>query len=508
MKRRFDILITASEAFPAFETEFMNARHEIIASFRIFDPETPLRSERAKAIGKTWADLITATLNRGVRITLTISDFDPVVAPRSHIYTWACVRRLNAAAQASDNPAFFKATASMHPARVGLLPRLLLWPRLVGQLQESLDKAKDELNAELQRDEHAAPRLLPLAKRKNGKWKARLFPPPPLHPATHHQKIAVFDRTNLYVGGLDLNDHRYDTVQHDRAAKDTWRDVQMIVDGPVAQEAAEHLENFNAVTQGFRAQPTKYLLRTLSQRRRFALPFLSPRKNVQELADIHLSEISKSTRLIYLESQFLRDRKLAKHLAKQAKRAPDLRVIVVLPVAPEEAAFDDTPGSDVAFGDYLQTKCIRIMRRAFRGRLFIGSPLQPRKVDDEGRATDHDAPLVYVHSKVSIFDDRRAIVSSANLNGRSLGWDSEAGIATQTPQEVAALTQRCFSNWLGPDADDACFHLVTAQQAWMSHAHNNARLAPEARKGFILPHSTEAAAKFGYNLPGVPDEMV
>ncbi|MEP4999186.1 hypothetical protein [Pseudophaeobacter sp.] len=40
-------LITASEAFPAFETEFMNARHEIIASFCIFDPETPLRSERA-----------------------------------------------------------------------------------------------------------------------------------------------------------------------------------------------------------------------------------------------------------------------------------------------------------------------------------------------------------------------------------------------------------------------------------------------------------------------------
>ncbi|MEP3945815.1 hypothetical protein [Ascidiaceihabitans sp.] len=80
-------LITASEAFPAFETEFMNARHEIIAGFLIFDPKTPLRSEGAKAIGKTWADLITATLNLDVHITLTISDFDPVVALRSHIYT-------------------------------------------------------------------------------------------------------------------------------------------------------------------------------------------------------------------------------------------------------------------------------------------------------------------------------------------------------------------------------------------------------------------------------------
>lgn len=88
----------------------------------------------------------------------------------------------------------------MHPACAGLLPRLLLWPRFVGQVQESLDKAKYELNAGLPSDEHATPRLLSLAKRKNGKWKGRLFPPPALHPA-------------------------------------------------------EHLESFNAVTQGFRTHP-------------------------------------------------------------------------------------------------------------------------------------------------------------------------------------------------------------------------------------------------------------
>ncbi len=37
------------------------------------------------------------------------------------------------------------------------------------------------------------------------------------------------------------------------------------------------------------------------------------------------------------------------------------------------------------------------------------------------------APMIYVHAKVSIFDRSAAIVSSANLNGRSLRWDTEAG---------------------------------------------------------------------------------
>ncbi|WP_342076980.1 phospholipase D family protein [Yoonia sp. SS1-5] len=499
MGRRFDILLTAQEAFPALEQQFLAARTEIIASFRIFDPDTTLRSAAAQQVGRTWSDLIAHTLDRGVKVTLTISDFDPVIRPDNHRYTWTCIAKLRAAASASQNPSLLDVSGAMHPARVGLLPRLFLWPKLIKQLGNALDGSESL---------HNVPGLRALTRSKVGGPAPRLFPPPPLVPASHHQKLAVFDDNRLYIGGLDLNERRYDTPDHAQSAEETWHDVQVIVDGPVVQEASAHLRNFQAQTAGKRPTKTTRLLRTISARRKVSLPYLSPRNVVQELADMHYRQISQARDLIYLESQFFRDRNLARHLAKRPAKAPGLSLIVILPVAAEDAAFQDEPASDVAYGDYLQTKCIEIVRRAFGDRVFIGSPLQPRTTTEDGRATDHGAPLVYLHAKVSIFDDRCGIVSSANLNGRSMGWDTEAGIATETTDEVAELKQRCFAHWLGPNADPACFDTKTACDAWAAHAARNAQTAPEKRQGFILPHSAGAAASFGYNLPGVPEEMV
>jgi phospholipase D1/2 len=50
---------------------------------------------------------------------------------------------------------------------------------------------------------------------------------PRLHPATHHQKLAVFDRRRLYIGGLDLDERRWDTPEHDRPGAETWQDLQL-----------------------------------------------------------------------------------------------------------------------------------------------------------------------------------------------------------------------------------------------------------------------------------------
>ncbi len=46
----------------------------------VFDPLTPLLSPEAQRIGDTWVDLLVDALNRGVDITLHLSDFDPLVA--------------------------------------------------------------------------------------------------------------------------------------------------------------------------------------------------------------------------------------------------------------------------------------------------------------------------------------------------------------------------------------------------------------------------------------------
>jgi phospholipase D1/2 len=395
----------------------------------------------------------------------------------------------------------------MHPAKVGFLPRLLLWPRTAKEMRKNLAQVNEEPLVERQAFLKRAPRLAPLLTWKNDQLVPRAFPPP-LVPVTHHQKLAVFDNERLYIGGLDLNDRRYDTPTHQQDAPDTWHDTQVLVDGPVAQEAADHLRSFMRTASGALPLSQNLLLRTISAKRRVSFPFLSPKSVVRTLAAAHTEQIAKSQTLIYLETQFFRDRGLARQLAERASQNPALSLILILPAAPEDAAFDDEPGSDVAYGEHLQAKCIKILRDAFGARVFAGSPAQPRAVPPDGRATHYGAPIVYLHAKVSIFDDRRGIISSANLNGRSFAWDTEAGISTQNAAELEQLKSRCFAHWLGPTADPACYNTKTACDAWSKQAARNVQMRPEDRSGLILPYSLAEAEALGHNLPGVPDEMV
>ena len=44
----FDVMITADEAWPAFERAVLSARSHVVAGFRIFDLSTRLRSTEAR----------------------------------------------------------------------------------------------------------------------------------------------------------------------------------------------------------------------------------------------------------------------------------------------------------------------------------------------------------------------------------------------------------------------------------------------------------------------------
>ena len=331
-----------------------------------------------------------------------------------------------------------------------------------------------------------------------------------LIPASHHQKIAVFDRRIVAVGGLDLNERRFDTLRHERPAEETWHDVQTILVDPVrAESTARHLLHLQRVTGGRVPPPeTPGLLRTLSSRRMFNAPFLSPHRLVSELGDAHKRGINGSTELIYLETQFFRDLRTATRLARAARRNRNLKLILIVPAAPEDIAFQGMRRADARLGEWLQVRCIRLIRKAFGSRLFIGSPAQPRRSDSDGRDALWGAPIVYVHAKVSIFDDHAAIISSANLNGRSLYWDTEAGVQFDNPNDVLHIRDRCFRHWL-PEEADARFHDPrTAMQAWRRLAVENLRKDPEKRRGFMLPYDPTPAERFGRDLPGVPNEIV
>jgi phosphatidylserine/phosphatidylglycerophosphate/cardiolipin synthase-like enzyme len=511
-----EIFVTAAEAYPALERAFLNAETEIIAGFRVFDLKTQLRSAEARAVGTTWFDLMIHTLRRGVAVRVILSDFDPVARPRLHRATWRAVRMFWAAAELAGPDARLSVVPSMHSAVAGFWPRLLFWP----VVQSRLMRVSGWLRRLVGSHRTAALREMPGVGRmlaaKDALPRPRLFVLPPLYPATHHQKLAVFDRSRLYIGGLDLDERFYDTPDHHLPGHETWHDVQLMVGGPVAADAQAHLEGFLPVIAG-RADPGPAapdrdglrFVRTLSRRRgRGGAGLIAPERVVTEIEAAHRHAIGTAERLIYVETQYFRDRRLARRLAEEARRNPDLGMILILPAAPDDVAFEGATGMDARLGEFLQAKCLRILRRGFGRRLFIGGAAQPRRTRATGRAQLRGAALVYIHAKVSIFDDHRAIVSSANLNGRSLRWDTEAGLVLDRPGDVAALRRRLMEHWLPAGAGADFFDPQRAVQAWWALAARNAKLAPDKRRGFLLPYDLRSAELFGRAFPLVPDEMV
>jgi phosphatidylserine/phosphatidylglycerophosphate/cardiolipin synthase-like enzyme len=511
--------LTAAEAYPALEKLFLGAKTEIWASFLVFDLRTRLRSDAGLKVGRTWFDLLVHVLKNGVAVHFVISDVDPIARPQMHRDATQSLRMFIAAAEIAGPSARLHIVAARHPAETGAALRMLIWP----YIQRKLRKVANWLNRQPPDKRRAALRDMPgladsLRLRRDDRVAVRLWILPRLYPVTHHQKLAVFDRARLYIGGLDLDERRYDTPEHRRPGEQTWHDLQLTLQGPVVAEAQRHLEQFRTLVAGGAADHAfRRLLVTISRQRPFNLFHFGPEPMVNQVLNGHTVLAQRAKRLIYLETQYFRDRGFARQLARRARQNPALTMILILPAAPDDVAFDKRQGLDARLGEALQARALRIIRKAFGDRLFVGSPAQQRRAprkktrdmsDADGRDQLHGAPLVYVHAKVSLFDDHAAIVSSANLNGRSFYWDTEAGVYLNKPTDVADLRQRVMAHWLPDDAGPAALSIDTAAATWAALARRNARARPEDRNGFLLPYDFAAAEVFGRTLPLIPDEMV
>ncbi len=490
-----EILLTAGEAYPAFERIVRAARDEVVISMRIFDVATRLFGETD--LGETWADLIAAKLAEGVRFDITIADFDPVARPAMHQYSWDCRARLKEAAKA--NPENLTARVLLHPARVSWIHRLSLRPVSKAKLVEECERLNDLPKADRDAQLELMPGFCKLVVR--GKTlRPKRWPPPPLVPATHHQKLAVVDGEVLYIGGLDLNPRRYDTTNHDRSADDTWHDVQVIVRDERAQSALVHLREFARSCAGAKPKATPGVLRTLSCRdNSFARP-LSPKEVLTELEDAHVAMIQNAREFIYIETQFLRSSVIADALVDAAQNG--IEVILLLPSAPEEIAFDQSRSLDSRYGEKLQADALDRLRKAYGERLFVGSPARPVAADGD-RDTLYGAEIIYIHAKVMIADGTSALVSSANLNGRSMRWDTEAGV-TLNDVESTELWQRSIAHWFRGAAPGK----MTRASEWTQAAHENQQKPPQERPHFVLPHDNKPARETGVGIPGFPEELV
>ena len=543
-------LLLAAEMYPELERLVMAARETAFLAFRVFDPQTATRSAEAKAAGLAdWAALLKARVAAGVTVRVLLTDFEPTVAHQLHATSWSSFRALRDVLADLDEAdrERFEIIVSQHPGELGWGMRQLL--RLpMGLMLRRLVREFAETGGDIEALLAVRPGLWRYVKTDGGTPRFRRGPAPRMWPATHHHKFAVIDGRVAIVGGLDVDERRWETRRYDQPAPESWHDVSVKLEGPAAGDAAEHfrrlwnfeLPRFREITRFWLSGVERDLvidpldempdaiapppaapggaargqmLRTQSRRSR-RLFAVGPARHIRELMQAHRQLIFSARRTLYVEAQFFRSRRAAGWIAEAARRTPGLEVIILMPQAPDEVAFEghgDNPAH--RHGEWLQARALGKLRRSLGDRVGLFALGRKSPLTDEERELVADrgaafgAGMIYVHSKLLIADDERALVASANINGRSFGWDSEFGLLWEDADGIAAFRRRLWGQLLDIAPGDLP-PPGKGLQLWRETADGNVLKAPEERQGFILPYRYARVRRFGRPAWFVPDELV
>lgn len=543
-------LLLAAEMYPELERLVLGAQTRVFLAFRVFDPATATRSKEAKAAGlEDWAALIRARVTAGVTVRILLTDFEPTVAHALHASSWSSFAALREVLRELPEPdqERLEIIVSQHVGGIGWgvrqllrLPMGLLLRRIVREFADTGGDI-DELLA-------VRPGLWRYVKVDGGTPRFRRGPVPRLWPATHHHKFAVVDDKVAIIGGLDVNERRWETRRYNQSAPETWHDVSVKVEGPAAGDAAEHfrrlwnfeLPRFREITshwlQGVEREllidpldpmpeqvvvppaavggtATGQVLRTQSRKsgQMFAL---GPSRHIRELMQAHRAIIFSAQKTLYIEAQFFRSRRAAGWVLEAARRNPKLEVILLMPQAPDEVAFDGQAGHPAhRHGEWLQARAVGKLRRVLGDRVGLFALGRKHELNAEEKALVADggaafgAGMIYVHSKLLIADDSRALVSSANINGRSFGWDSEFGLLWEDAASVEQFRRRLWGQLLELKPEEVP-PPGEGLQLWRARAEANIGKPPAERDGFILPYRLARVRRRGRPSWFVPDDLV
>jgi phosphatidylserine/phosphatidylglycerophosphate/cardiolipin synthase-like enzyme len=282
---------------------------------------------------------------------------------------------------------------------------------------------------------------------------------------SHHQKLVVLLRPDhheddlAFVGGIDLCRGRRDDEGHrgdpqaerlDPAygSRPPWHDIQAEVHGPAVVDLVETFrERWNdptpLVRRGFRlgkrttsppqepgdaipslggAHPAEgthavQVLRTYPTKRP---PYPFAPNGERSIARFYGKALERVRSFIYIEDQYFWSEEIATLYEAALRRAPDLRIIVVVPRHPDRNGRISGPTNRLG-----QLTMMQRLAEAGGDRVAV--------YDLEN---EHGA-AIYVHAKVVVLDDVLALIGSDNMNRRSWTHDSELSIAVLDDREDA-----------------------------------------------------------------------
>jgi phosphatidylserine/phosphatidylglycerophosphate/cardiolipin synthase-like enzyme len=138
--------------------------------------------------------------------------------------------------------------------------------------------------------------------------------------------------------------------------------------------------------------------------------------------------IAAAERVIYFENQYLSSDEIADALERRMRAScdPPLEIVFVLPE--KSAGFKER----ISIGVYQQRLLEHLGKVAAETGHHLGVYYHC------ACGTKGEVP-VFIHAKVLAVDDRFLLVSSANTSNRSMGFDTELGIAWEAPAPTPSL---------------------------------------------------------------------
>ena len=325
--------------------------------------------------------------------------------------------------------------------------------------------------------------------------------------ACHHQKMIVVDDAIGFCGGGDIGPDRWDTPKHldddsrrektrrDNKDFDSRHEVMGLVDGEAARALGALFRDRWERRTGERLEPCPPvrkprwpgdvppqffdidvgLSRTSAAWRRYP--------EVRETEALHVEAIAAAKTCIYMENQYFTAPLIARELARRLAE-PEGPEVVLISTEHAPSYFDR------ATMDKMRMSFVRTLNAADRhGRMRIYSP-----VTTLGRT-------IIVHAKLTIIDDVLLRIGSANLNNRSMGFDTECDMSFEASgrnaanrTEITRLRNTLLAHWLG--CVDGDLQAAIAREGGVGPALEALRTAGYSRLRPIEAHPLSGLAAF------------
>jgi phospholipase D1/2 len=273
------------------------------------------------------------------------------------------------------------------------------------------------------------------------------------HPATasQHQKLVVVDRAVAFLGGMDLCASRWDDRTHAAVDERRQRYAPSVghygpyhdVQGYVTGDAVDVLREWFAerwrrgACEDLVLPPVARTELTFTPSLAIAVPEVGlvrtlpaydepPAAAVHELRELHHVAIAAAQSSIYIENQYFSSEDVRRALIDRMRAGGQLEIVLVLPE--KSGGFKEQVAIGVRQSEILrELEAVAVQTGHHLGIYYPAAP-----------GPDGDVP-VFVHSKVLVVDDRFLMVSSCNTTNRSLGLDSELGIAWESEAAEPSL---------------------------------------------------------------------